>query len=158
GAVASGSRRPSLTGNAQQAAGLSQPAMPQSLQGSQNQGADFETRYADASGGAALARNPAQSSNGSSGANGRSASPNGPAPFLPRVRITADPVNNTLLVYANPENYRIIEQTLRQIDRPQLQVAIDATIAEVTLNNRLNYGVQFFLKSSDVGLGTDKGS
>jgi type II secretory pathway component GspD/PulD (secretin) len=27
-------------------------------------------------------------------------------------------------------------------DRPQLQVAIDATIAEVTLNNSLSYGVQ----------------
>ena len=70
--------------------------------------------------------------------------------MLPNVRITAD-VNNTLLIYANQENYRVIEQTLRQIDRPQLQIAIEATIAEVTLNDKLNYGVQFFLKSSDVG-------
>ena len=66
---------------------------------------------------------------------------------LPSVRITADPVNNTLLIYANQENYRVIEQTLRQLDRPQLQVSIDATIAEITLNDNLNYGVQFFLKS-----------
>ena len=66
---------------------------------------------------------------------------------LPGVRITADPVNNTLLIYANQENYRVIEQTLRQLDRPQLQVSIDATIAEITLNENLNYGVQFFLKS-----------
>ena len=63
------------------------------------------------------------------------------------MRITADPVNNTLLIYANQENYRVIEQTLRQLDRPQLQVAIDATIAEITLNDNLTYGVQFFLKS-----------
>lgn len=74
------------------------------------------------------------------------------------VRITADTVNNTLLIYANQENYRIIEQTLRQIDRPQLQVAIDATIAEITLNDNLNYGVQVFLKSADAHLGDDKGS
>src|SRR5262249_54004962 len=53
---------------------------------------------------------------------------------------------------------RIIERTLRQLDRPQLQVAVDATVAEGTLNNQLNYGVQFFLKSSDVGLGQNKGS
>jgi prepilin signal peptidase PulO-like enzyme (type II secretory pathway) len=134
--------------------------MPNPLAGSQNAPADFETRYADASGGAAsLARNPAQGSGaGLSGPNGRGGSANGATPFLPGVRIAADPVNNTLLIYANPENYRIIAQTLQQIDRPQLQVAIDATIAEVTLNNKLNYGVQFFLKSSDVGLGTDKGS
>jgi general secretion pathway protein D len=77
---------------------------------------------------------------------------------LPNVRITADPVNNTLLIYANQESYRILEGALRQIDRPQLQVAIDATIAEITLNDNLNYGVQFFLKSRDVGAGDDKGS
>jgi general secretion pathway protein D len=77
---------------------------------------------------------------------------------LTGVRITADVVNNSLLIYANQENYQIIERTLRQLDRPQLQVSIDATIAEITLNNNLSYGVQFFLKSRDVGLGEDKGS
>ena len=81
----------------------------------------------------------------------------GPA-ILPGVRITPDIVNNTLLIYANQESYRIIERALNQIDRPQLQVAIDITIAEVTLNDKLNYGVQFFLKSSDVGLHSDTGS
>ena len=73
----------------------------------------------------------------------------GPTALLPGVRITPDVVNNTLLIYANQESYRIIERTLHQIDRPQLQVSIEATIAEVTLNDNLNYGVQFFLKSSD---------
>jgi general secretion pathway protein D len=77
---------------------------------------------------------------------------------LPGVRITADTVNNTLLIYANQESYRIIEQTLRQLDRPQLQVAIDATIAEITLNDSLSYGVQFFIKGMDVGAHDDKGS
>jgi general secretion pathway protein D len=74
------------------------------------------------------------------------------------VRITADVVNNALLIYANQENYRIIERTLNQLDRPQLQVGIDATIAEVTLNSNIAYGVQFLLKSKDLGLGSDKGS
>jgi len=52
------------------------------------------------------------------------------------------------LIYASQENYRIIERTLVQVDRPQLQVAIDATIAEVTLNDNLSYGVQAFLQTS----------
>jgi general secretion pathway protein D len=65
--------------------------------------------------------------------------------LLPGVRITADTVNNSILVYANHDSYRIIERTLNQLDRPKLQVAIDVTIAEVTLNDALNYGVQFFL-------------
>ena len=63
------------------------------------------------------------------------------------VRITPDTVNNSLLIYADQANYRIIEATLVQIDKPELQVAIDATIAEVTLNNELSYGVQTYLTS-----------
>jgi len=74
------------------------------------------------------------------------------------VRITPDTVNNTLLIYADQGNYRIIETTLQQIDRPQLQVAIDATIAEVTLTNELSYGVQAFLTSKNLGLKPDQGS
>jgi general secretion pathway protein D len=37
-------------------------------------------------------------------------------------------------------------------------VAIDATIAEVTLNDNLQYGVQFFLKSTNVGAPPNTGS
>ena len=64
---------------------------------------------------------------------------------LPGVRITPDVANNSVLIYASEENYRIIERALNQLDRPKLQVAIDVTIAEVTLNDDLSYGVQFFL-------------
>src|ERR1700716_2861277 len=82
----------------------------------------------------------------------------GGQPLLQGVRITADTVNNTLLIYADQGNYRIIEATLQQVDQPQLQVAIDATIAEVTLSDELSYGVQAYLTSHNLGLGTDKGS
>ena len=77
---------------------------------------------------------------------------------LPGIRITADIANNSLVIYSNQENYRLIEQTLSQIDRPQMQVAIHATIAEVTLNNNLQYGVQYAIQSSDIGYARDKGS
>ncbi|MGJ5134544.1 type II secretion system secretin GspD [Bradyrhizobium oligotrophicum] len=82
----------------------------------------------------------------------------GGKPLMEGVRITPDVVNNTLLIYADRENYRLIEATLRQCDRPQLQVAIDATIAEVTLNDSLNYGVQAYLTSKNLGLRPDQGS
>ncbi|MFG1377099.1 type II secretion system secretin GspD [Xanthobacter autotrophicus] len=78
--------------------------------------------------------------------------------LLSGIRITADAVNNSLLIFASQENYRIIERTLMQLDQPQLQVAIEATVAEVTLNDTLAYGVQFYLTSKDLGLGTNKGS
>jgi general secretion pathway protein D len=79
-------------------------------------------------------------------------------PLMQGVRITPDIVNNTLLIYADQGNYKIIETTLQQLDQPALQVAIDATIAEVTLTNELSYGVQFYLKSKGFGLPPDKGS
>ena len=71
-------------------------------------------------------------------------------PELPNVRITADLINNSVLIYARPDEYKLIERTLIQLDRPKLQVAIDVTIAEVTLNDQLNYGVQFFLAGGAV--------
>jgi general secretion pathway protein D len=82
----------------------------------------------------------------------------GGPPVLPGVRITADTVNNTLLIYADQESYRLLESTLQQVDQPQLQVAIDATIAEVTLTDELSYGVQAFLTSRNLGLKPDTGS
>ncbi len=82
----------------------------------------------------------------------------GGKPILEGVRITPDVINNTLLIYADQENYRLIEATLRQVDRPQLQVAIDATVAEVTLNDTLAYGVQSYITSKNLGLKPDQGS
>ncbi|MET4346566.1 general secretion pathway protein D [Bradyrhizobium sp. RT9a] len=79
-------------------------------------------------------------------------------PVMQDARITPDAVNNNLLIYADQANYRIIEATLLQIDEPQLQVAIDATIAEVTLNNTLSYGVQTYLTSRNLGLKPNTGS
>jgi general secretion pathway protein D len=66
---------------------------------------------------------------------------------LPGVRITPDIANNSVLIYASEENYRTIERALNQLDRPKLQVAIDVTIAEVSLNDDLSYGVQFFINN-----------
>jgi len=74
------------------------------------------------------------------------------------VRISADETNNSIVIYSNQEDYRIIEQALHDLDRPQLQVSIDATVAEVTLTDDLQYGVQHFFTSSDAHMASDKGS
>jgi len=103
-----------------------------------------------APGNAAAGLNTSPGSSLQSGAGGNA--------LLPGVRITADITNNALLIYATPTSYQVIEKTLHQLDRPQLQVAFDATIAEVTLNDTLNYGVQVFLQSNNLGLKPDAGS
>ncbi|MGH7034244.1 MAG: type II secretion system secretin GspD, partial [Stellaceae bacterium] len=68
---------------------------------------------------------------------------------LPPVHIVADEKNNTLVIYATPRTYRMIEQALEKIDIVPLQVLIEATIAEVTLGNDLQYGLQYFFHAHE---------
>jgi len=75
--------------------------------------------------------------------------PGGAAPEN-RMRIIANRRNNALLVYATPSEYAVIEGMLRKIDIIPLQVLIEATIAEVDLNDSLQYGTQFFFKADHV--------
>ena len=66
-----------------------------------------------------------------------------------QIRIVADKNNNAILVWATPVDYRTIRSVLKKLDIVPLQVLIEATIAEVTLNETLRYGVQWFLRSRD---------
>src|SRR4051794_25560629 len=52
---------------------------------------------------------------GAGGLLGGGARPAGGSGILPNVRITADVSNNAVLVYADQESQRIVEQTIRQI-------------------------------------------
>lgn len=98
------------------------------------------------------------SSNGTDASSGLDTPTGGGPPVMPNVRITPDIVNNSVLIYASRENYRIISSTLKQLDQPVLQVGIEATIAEVKLTNELSYGVQSYLTSKQLGLKADQGS
>jgi general secretion pathway protein D len=124
-----------------------QPPTALGQAGAGGAGATTAARPAGASGAAGTAGNDlsAAGSGGAFGAagNGQSAQAN--------IRITPDIVNNSILVYASQETQHIVEQTLRQIDRPLMQVAIDATVAEVTLNDTLSYGVQYYLAGTQLG-------
>jgi general secretion pathway protein D len=65
------------------------------------------------------------------------------------IRIVADARNNALVVYATPTEYATINAALEKLDIVPLQVMIEATIAEVTLNDTLKYGVEWFFKSGN---------
>ena len=65
-----------------------------------------------------------------------------------KLRITADPASNAVVVYASQDEYKPIERAIIELDRPAAEVAIEAIAAEVTLNDSLNYGVQFFLQGA----------
>lgn len=63
------------------------------------------------------------------------------------VRIEADEARNALLISANARDYELIRQVLAGIDVPPLQVLIEVTVAEVVLNDNLNYGVEYFINA-----------
>jgi len=93
---------------------------------------------------------------GDSDATGSSSAASGGNPqrgTFQNLRITADAVNNAVVVYSNQEDYRIVERAVRDLDRPQMQVSIDATVAEVTLTDQLQFGVQAFLNSNQASVG-----
>ena len=65
------------------------------------------------------------------------------------IRIIADVRINALVVLASSAEYRMIEATLKRLDILPLQVFIEATIADVTLNDELRYGLQWFFNQGD---------
>jgi general secretion pathway protein D len=67
-----------------------------------------------------------------------------------QMRILPNAQNNAVLVYGNAQEEATVGAMLRKIDILPLQVRIDATIAEVTLNDTLQYGTQFFFKSGGI--------
>jgi len=68
------------------------------------------------------------------------------------IRIIPNSKNNAILFYATAEEANTIEGMLHKIDIVPLQVRIDATIAEVTLNDNLKYGTQFYFKNLGTGI------
>ncbi len=67
----------------------------------------------------------------------------------PRSESSPNSTTNSLVIWASPRDYRKIRKALEQLDILPLQVLIEATVAEVTLNNELRYGVEWFLHSGD---------
>ncbi len=62
------------------------------------------------------------------------------------VTITVDKANNALLIYGTPQQYAVIQDVLHHMDVAPVQVQLEAVIAEVTLTDGLQYGVQYFYK------------
>ena len=59
------------------------------------------------------------------------------------LRVVADEINNAILIYGTKGEYEKIEITLKRLDVPPTQVLIEASIIEVTLNDDLQYGLQW---------------
>lgn len=69
------------------------------------------------------------------------------------IKIIADVDNNAILVLSSQEDYRSVEAAIRRLDTPPRQVLIEATIAEVSLSDTLDFGVRWFLEQNEYQLG-----
>lgn len=67
--------------------------------------------------------------------------------------VVADSENNALLISTTPREYERIERILRQLDVLPLQVLLEATIAEVTLNDQLEFGLRWSIENGNFNFG-----
>jgi general secretion pathway protein D len=78
---------------------------------------------------------------------------NGNAP-----QIVTDQSNNALIIRADPGDYAAIERILHEMDVAPAQVMIEATIIEVTLNDQLQLGVEWYFRNANSQTFTLSGS
>ena len=62
------------------------------------------------------------------------------------IQVVADKDNNTLLIVATTQEYAVIEAAIKKLDVPSRQVMIEVTIAEVTLKDEFDFGVEWLFK------------
>ena len=72
---------------------------------------------------------------------------------LGNIRVMADELNNSVLVWGTGAEYERIEAALKRLDVPPTQVLIEASIIEVTLNDTLRYGLEWTFNGSGGGGG-----
>lgn len=70
---------------------------------------------------------------------------------LGNVRIMADELNNSVLIWGTPAEYEPIEAALKRLDVPPTQILIEASIIEVTLTDELRYGLEWAFSNSGGG-------
>ncbi|MBZ0157004.1 MAG: type II secretion system secretin GspD [Alphaproteobacteria bacterium] len=63
------------------------------------------------------------------------------------LRLAADDKRNVILIRATPSEYRSILSYLEKLDMVPKQVLIETTIAELTLKDDLNYGLEWYIKN-----------
>jgi general secretion pathway protein D len=69
--------------------------------------------------------------------------------FREEVRIVADEVTNSLVVLATQKDYNDIRDVLRRLDVVPRQVLVEALIAELTLGDDLQFGIEWSLAGSN---------
>jgi type II secretory pathway component GspD/PulD (secretin) len=75
-----------------------------------------------------------------------------------QLTITAYPDINALLIKASPKTYVALLEVLKKIDVPVRQVVIEVLIAEITLTDSTDFGIQWLLESGATTAGFESTS
>lgn len=77
--------------------------------------------------------------------------------ILQDINVQADKTTNSLVVTAPPQAHSIVEQMIKELDKPLLQVYIEVAIVDVTLDENTKLGVEWSWKQGPNTLATDFG-
>lgn len=94
---------------------------------------------------------------GSTGSGGRGSQSRGRAGGQASVisteagQLAVDPVRNVVVFQGEAQRWRAIQGVLARLDQPARQVVIEVTIAEVTLTDEFEHGVEWALRNIGVG-------
>jgi len=67
--------------------------------------------------------------------------------ITPGTKIFSDEITNSLIILTTPRDYTLIEDVIKKLDILPRQVLIEAIIAEVSLSDELQFGIEWFLRS-----------
>lgn len=71
-------------------------------------------------------------------------------------KIVVDETRNILIFYGEPEVWSEVLPVLRKLDTPAKQVLIEVTIAEISLSNDAQFGIEWTLREAGIGSGQDQ--
>jgi len=80
--------------------------------------------------------------------------PSGVGATSNEVRVIADKDTNSLLILSTPSDYEVIENALRKLDVVRRQVLVEVLLAEVTLSDELQFGIDWFIRARNNTSGT----
>jgi general secretion pathway protein D len=80
--------------------------------------------------------------------------PGGVGVTTSEVRVIADKDTNSLLILATPSDYDVIESALKKLDVIRRQVLVEVLLAEVTLTDDLQFGIDWFITTRNNTSGT----
>jgi len=67
-----------------------------------------------------------------------------------KARVVADDAKNAIIVWGNDTEQENFSRLIQSLDTTPVQVLLEATIAEVSLNDELNFGLRWFFKNGSV--------